>query len=151
MQTVTLFKKTRENGTENIYPDEFIGGMRPLILSTVGLAALLLAVGVVISGQNQWTAMMYVIIALGQAFVGVTGYLRLRDKTEVKSAANVVVQHSWAFISMSIATIALAPSEFFLVDTLWVATAIVVGLLWAIVGVVGIYLSVVGGGSRLTV
>lgn len=148
---------TKQTVAKYVRPDapldaeEFTAGIRRLNWVTIALGVLLLGVAAVVWSANQWAGLMYAIIAVSQLLIAGILPVRLRRRDDATRAGNVVVQHSWGQLSIAIATVAIVPSEFFAVPLTWMGLAVASGVLWAFIGVYGIYLSSQGVGARLTV
>lgn len=122
-------------------------------LSYVALAlVLVLAIDAAMMwGENVWTALISLIVGGSQLVVAGTLTPRLKKRSELRDAGNVVVQHSWLLLSIAIAALAIYPSPFFEVSTPWFAVAMLVSLGWGVIGAFNLYKSITQAGARLTV
>ncbi len=119
--------------------------------STIGLAILLIALAGVVWSSNQWSGILYGLIGVTQLLIGLGLIYRLSNRSDTTSAGNVTVQHSWGVASVGIASAAIIPSEFFEVEQLWMAAAVIIGLAWAANGAFNLYWTVTSTDARLTV
>jgi hypothetical protein len=149
MQTKRLFEASSQR--ERVDTEQFVAGVKPLAWIVTALGVTLVGVAAVVYGQNQWAGILYAFIGVVQVLIGGSGSFRLRSRSAPDRAGNVVVQHSWIILSIGIATAAIIPSDFFAVETIWMAIAVVIGAIWVLVGVAGIYLSTRSVGARVTV
>lgn len=131
--------------------DKFSAAVRRINRVTIVLGIVVLGLAGIVWSQNQWAGILYVIVAVSQLIIALTLSVRLHDRDDATRAGNVVVQHSWGLLSIGIATAAIVPSEFFAVESAWMSTAVTAGILWALIGAYGIYLSTQGVGARMTV
>lgn len=131
--------------------DEFSTAVRRLNRATIILGVVVLGLAGIVWSQNQWAGVLYVIVAVSQLVIGLTLPVRLRNRDDATRAGNVVVQHSWGLLSIGIATAAIVPSEFFAAGSAWMSITVTAGILWALIGAYGIYLSTQGVGARMTV
>ena len=150
MRTKQLFQASGQD-QRRIEADEFIDGVSPLPLIASVIAIVMLGIATVVYSQNQWTGLLYGIVGAAQLIVAGSGYMRLKRRTNATRAGNVVVQHSWIIGSVGIAVLAMATSDFYAVDTIWMMMAVAVGAVWVLISALGIYVSTQSVDARLTV
>lgn len=136
---------------DDLSRDEFISTSERLAYLSTGLAVLLIIAGVLMWSGNTWTALISWLVAIVQVVVAGTIPTRMHKRNELRSAGNVVVQHSWLLLSIAIAALAIYPSPFFEVTTTLFGLAMVIGLGWAVIGLFNLYQSITRAGARLTV
>lgn len=115
------------------------------------LGIVLLAIGIVVRGDNLYTGITYVVVGIFQLLIALSAIPRLRGK-DGAAMGNVVVQHNWWILSVGIAGLAVFPSQFFslpLAGLVYLAVAI--SAIWVILGAINVYLAVKRTGARLAV
>lgn len=137
--------------TADLDVDSFVQTASRLGILALVLVLVLAANAAMMWSENVWTALISLIVAGAQLVVAGTLMPRLKRREELKSAGNVVVQHSWLLLSIAIAALAIYPSPFFAVSTPWFAVAMLVSLAWGIIGAYNLYRSITQAGARLTV
>lgn len=129
----------------------FQGTIKRRNVAAIGLAVVLVALGGVVWSSNQWAGILYGLVGLTQLVIGLGLIYRLNARDDLTRAGNVTVQHSWGITSIGIASAAIVPSEFFAVDQVWMALAVIIGLAWALLGAFNLYWTVTSTDARLTV
>jgi len=122
-----------------------------LRLVALALAVVLLIDAAMMWSENQWTGFISVFIALWQIIILGALSPRFQKRDDLQRAGNVVVQHNWLVLSISVAAMAIYPSPFFAVPTLWFAVAMLVSLGWAGTALFSLYKAVNKAGARLTI
>lgn len=140
-----------ENLTDKRNFESFRISVRRRMYGSIGLAVLTLLLSVVTWPVNVWMSILLVLIAASQLIAASSLLPRMGAREQPQDVGNVVVQHSWIMLSISIAAIALYPSPFFAVSTVVFVVAIAVGMAWIGVSILNIYQSVTEFDSRLTV
>lgn len=140
-----------ESLTDGRNLESFRTGVRRRMYGSIGLAILTLLLSALAWSVNVWMSILLILIAASQLIAAGSLLPRLRDGQQPQEVGNVVVQHSWIMLSISIAAVALYPSPFFAVSTFVFVTAIAVGVAWVGVSILNIYQSVTEFNSRLTV
>lgn len=136
---------------DDLSRDEFLSVSVRLAYLSAGLAVVLAVVAALMWSSNMWTALISVLVAAAQLVIAGTLPTRMRKRPDLRDAGNVVVQHSWLLLSIAIAALAIYPSPFFAVATVWFSLAMLVGLVWAIIGVYNLHRSITRAGARLTI
>ncbi|WP_251330791.1 hypothetical protein [Haloplanus pelagicus] len=136
---------------DDLSRDEFLSVSVRLAYLSAGLAVVLAVVAALMWSSNMWTALISVLVAAAQLVIAGTLPTRMRKRADLRDAGNVVVQHSWLLLSIAIAALAIYPSPFFEVTTVWFSLAMLVGLAWAIIGVYNLHRSITRAGARLTI
>jgi len=136
---------------ENLSRDEFVITSVRIAYASGGLAILLGIAAALMWSSNIWTALVSLIVAVAQLVVSATLPRRIRERDQLRQAGNVVVQHSWLVLSISIAALAIYPSPFFDVAIIGFAAGLLISFLWAAIGVFNLYQGVTQAGARLTI
>lgn len=115
------------------------------------LGIILIALGVIVRGDNVYSGITYVLIGIVQLLIAGASFIRIRDK-DGRELGNVSVQHSWWLLSVGIAALALFPSDFFSVSSTAIGySAIAIAIIWVVLNAVSIYVAVKKTKARLVV